>query len=159
MRDNQKFVWAITYKGGELITPQMLNEVAGITTTECHSTTDGKYNYTYLRVQKRCRESFIEKFMKKAEETHDIRLKEIYGNQHNRLAVEATYAFRILKKHAMEKNPAFVSDGERLLKAEKPQKKQQLAARIAELEKEVEDMKRGNEQLMDENAELKARLA
>lgn len=122
-----KTTWILTYgASGPYITPQMLRELGKIEVDECHSTKDRVMSFTYIHLTKRVRQSSIEKFMKKAKESHGIVQNSIYGyesvacisRQDNDIPIEEHVGFQMLLRHYVAKNPAFVpwTDGEPVLK-------------------------------------------
>ena len=156
----QKTVWILTYSGTP-ITAQMLKDNSRIMADECHSTTDGAVNYTYLHLSRRCRQHAIAQFTKKA----GIELKELFGYDLGSAAIRNHPAVALLRKHHKEQNPAFIpsTNGEPVVTKgplsrdapSKKQKKQDLIRHIATLEQEVAALKAGNDALMAENAALK----
>jgi len=127
IRPSPKATWILTYgASGPYIAPQMLLELGQIKADECHSTKDRVMNFTYIHLTQRVRQSSIEKFMKKAKESHGIVQKDIFGydsvacisRQGNVTAIEEHVGFQMLLGHYIAKNPAFMpwTDGEPLLK-------------------------------------------
>ena len=122
----QKIIWLLTYApAGTYITINMLKK-HGISADECHSTTDGILNYTYLHLVKRCRITAIEKFLSAAREEYGFTKKEVLGyesictrsNGSCSFKIQDHIAFKMLVSHSKENRPSFLpcTDGEPILK-------------------------------------------
>ena len=121
----QKKIWLLTYcPAGTYITPEMLKE-SNIIVDECHTTCDRVMNYTYLHLPKPCRLGQIEKFFEKANLSHMIVKKEVYGYEAigsqgvvRGTSIQEHIAFKMLLKHFNEVNSAFLpwTEGEKVLK-------------------------------------------
>lgn len=120
-----KAIWIMTYgASASYINTQMLLDLGNISADECHSTTDGTMNYTYIHLIKSIRQTTIEKFMEKARKAHGVIRNEVYGyssiagdvRQGERL--DAHVGFQMLVKHFVEENEVFQpwTDGESILK-------------------------------------------
>jgi hypothetical protein len=175
----QKKNWILTYVSstGEQISIQMLKDLGKLDADECHLTSDRVMSYVYIHLLKRARQPAMMRFMENARLRHGITLSEIYGYEsiaspahaNEPTSIQNHIAFRMLVKHANEKNASFkpCTDGEPILSRGvlfkavsidpvqpqadlKRQTKSQLIKYIMKLEKvqeESKDLKEGLENL------------
>ena len=124
---SQKVMWTLTYcPARKYITCEMLKEEGGILADECHSTSDGVMNYTYIHLTKRCRQACIKRFMNKIRDAHGIVSNEIFGyesigsksHSEDKPPLLEHVVIQMLLKHSKERNLAFSpsTDGEPVLK-------------------------------------------
>lgn len=147
MRDHQKLVFTLVYRGS-FVTADLLRVHGDIYVDECHSTTDGNLCYTYLHLNRRCRRIAIERAMKRIETV--VSVEEIYGHRHGTAAIKEHHAYKILFEHAKTHNPAFVPSTDGIpvisrgvfLSTKKKKQPVNLHRRIAELEQELEALKK-----------------
>ena len=186
IRPSSKLAWMLTYgASGPYITAQMLLELGQIKADECHSTKDRAMTVTYLNLDKRVRQSSIEKFMKEANEKQGIVQNPASGYEtiasvsKKDTPIQEHIGFKLLLKHYISKDPAFVpwTDGEPVLKrglifeaaTDKPKKQpprvrknsvskanEQLRAKVTELSTLVTALRTENAALKRKNQELES---
>ena len=108
-RPAPKYTWLITHGSsstGARITAQLLKEKGNLTADECHSTVEQETGYTYVHLEKKARQSSIEKFMNNVREL-GIEKTEIRGFDAIATTIDKHIVFRMLEKHIRERNPAF----------------------------------------------------
>lgn len=121
-RRPQKVIWLLTYgPSGTYITGDMLNAL-GLKIAECHSTADDTLNYTYIHLEKRIRETGLNKVLKKLRAEHQITTTQVLGftalADEDRAGIDGHAVVRMLKHHYTSANPAFKAwtKGEPILK-------------------------------------------
>jgi hypothetical protein len=187
---NMKQIWLLTYGASNpYITPEMLKKFfkTKIEVDECHSTKDRAMTVTYLNLDKRVRQSSIEKFMKEANEKQGIVQNPTAGYESiasiskKDTPIQEHIGFKLLLKHFISKDPAFVpwTDGEPVLKrglifeaaTDKPKKQpprvrknsvskanEQLRAKVTELSTLVTQKDAKISTLRTEKAALKRKI-
>ena len=174
---NMKQIWLLTYGASNpYITPEMLKKFfkTKIEVDECHSTKDRAMTVTYLNLDKRVRQSSIEKFMKEANEKQGIVQNPASGYESiasvskKDTPIQEHIGFKLLLKHYISKDPAFVpwTDGEPVLKRgyifeateDKPEKKPH-RVRKNSVSKDNEQLRAENTKLLTKYAALKTKNA